>query len=265
MSDADDRDIVEAPFKVEVDDIEIRGFRYARSSAGKERTPVLVILHGIPRAKPAPGDQSYRDMAKRFAKKGFMAFIFNFRGTGISDGDIGMAGWTRDLEAVINYAVELPEADPERIALLGFSAGGAVAIHVAAHNPAVSAVVSGSSPARFTFLKKTMPLEGWVTLFREIGMIRSPDFPPSIEEWAKEFDDIEPLKWVDKISPRPVLIMHGEEDELIPADQAGELYKKTGRPKDLILVKGGKHRLRIDPRALDLAEEWLLKWKDSKA
>ena len=94
-------------------------------------------------------------------------------------------------------------------------------------------------------------------------MIRSPGFPPSLDDWVAEFELISPLRWVHRLSPRPLLILHGEEDELVNVDQARAIFQKAGEPKDLVLVPGGKHRLRLDPRALDLAEQWLLKWKDS--
>lgn len=251
-------DVLESSFAISVDGIAIRGFWHIKK--GISDAPVLVILHGIPRAKPKPGDESYRRMSMRFAGQGFLSLAFNFRGTGISGGDIGMAGWSRDLEGVIDFARGLPGADPDRVVLLGFSAGGASAIHVAARDPAVCAVLSVSSPAEFTFLQKAMPSERWVELFREIGLIRSPDFPRSLEDWENEFAEISPLKWVDKISPRPVLIMHGEEDELIPCEQAEMIYQKAGEPREFLLAPGGKHRLRVDEQALDMIEAWLINW-----
>lgn len=256
-------DIREETFRVVHEGINIRGFWYLKKDL--DRAPVLIILHGIPRAKPPSGDNSYRDMARLFAGEGFLSIVFNFRGTGISEGDIGMAGWSRDLDGVIAFARGLSNADLDHTALLGFSAGASVAIYAAAHDPKISAVVSASSPSEYTFAQSAMTAAGWVELFREIGLIRSPDFPGSIREWEAEFDLVSPLKWVDLISPRPTLFIHGEEDEVIPVEHARSLFEKAGRPKDLVLIPGGKHRLRVDQRAIDVAMKWLVQWKDGQA
>jgi fermentation-respiration switch protein FrsA (DUF1100 family) len=252
----------ELPLIVTADGLTIRGTSLIHRDLA--RAPALVILHGIPRAKPVPGDESYRRIAERFARLGFLSAFFNFRGAGLSEGDLSLAGWTRDLEAVLASLRDCPECD-QRIVLLGFSAGASVAIYVAAHDPAVAAVVSVSSPADYSFLEKAMPLKGWVALFRELGLIRSPGFPPSLAAWQAEFVSLSPLPWVRLISPRPILFIHGEEDEVVPADHARALYDRAGEPRELILVPAGKHRLRVDPRALEIAENWLKKWINSSS
>jgi len=252
--------VLEHPFQVKADGGFIRGAWFATDRA--ERLPLLAILHGIPRARPKPGDESYREMARRFAERGFAALVFNFRGTGLSEGDLSMLGWARDLAAVIEFGRALPAVDADRIALLGFSAGAAIAIYQAARDPRIKAVVSASSPAQFTFLETTMPAEGWVKLFKEIGLIRDPAFPGSLAEWEREFEQVSPLAWIERISPRPVFLVHGEEDEVIPLEHAHRLYEKAGRPKQLVIAPAGKHRLRVDPGALDLIERRLVNWRD---
>ncbi len=262
MRDREAAEIRETAFEAALEGIRLRGAWCV--DAALRRAPVVVVLHGIPRAKPLAGDASYREIAVRLAQRGFLAVIFNFRGAGLSEGDISMAGWIRDLEAVLAFARALPAADPSRVALLGFSAGGAAAIYAAAHDPAIGAVVSASSPARFSFLQQSMPAAYWVKLFKEIGLIRSEGFPRDLKAWEAEFAEIEPIRWVEKLSPRPLLIMHGADDELIPAAQARELHARAGAGRELMIIPAGKHRLRMDPAALQAAEEWLLRWKEKK-
>lgn len=260
----DTNDIIKREdFRLDVKGTAIAGSWFA--DEGSSLLPVVVIMHGIPRSKPLPGDRSYNVIAERFARQDFLSVLFNFRGTGLSEGDISMAGWAEDLFAVIEYSRGLSRALPDRLALLGFSAGGALAIYAAAHDPRVAAVVAGSSPAEFSFLRDIMPASGWIKLFKQIGLIRSPDFPRSPYEWQKEFKLIEPAKWIDKISPRPLLLIHGEDDEVIPFEQARTLYDKAGEPKELVPVPGGAHRLRADNRALQIAEDWLVRWKDNRS
>ncbi|MFO8057136.1 MAG: alpha/beta fold hydrolase [bacterium] len=260
MAAGDKKEIERQEFRLDVNGTLIAGSRFALE--GVSSLPVLIILHGIPRSKPQPGDRSYNVIAERFARQGFLSVIFNFRGTGASGGDLSMAGWAEDLFAVIEYSRGLERADPDRVALMGFSAGGALAIYAAAHDPGIKAVVSGSSPAEFSFLEDTMPAGGWIKLFKQIGLIRSEDFPRSPEDWQKEFQTVAPRKWIDKVSPRPVLLLHGEEDEVIPFEQAKALYEKAGEPKELLPLPGGKHRLRVEEHALQIAEDWLVRFRD---
>ena len=58
-----------------------------------------------------------------------------------------MMGWTRDLEAVTEQMLETPHIDPSRIIILGFSEGGAAAIHVAADNPKICGLAVAGAPA----------------------------------------------------------------------------------------------------------------------
>ena len=248
--------IEELEFTARADGLAIRG---ARFFAPGGRRPLLIIMHGIPRAKPDPGDRTYRDLARAMAADGFMAVIFNFRGTGASEGDISLDGWFRDYQAVAALARSWPEADPSRLALLGFSAGGSVAIRAAATDPAVTAVAAVSSPAEYSFLTEVTPAAGWAKLFREIGLIRDLGFPASLADWEAEFDKAAPVRYVAGIAPRPLLIMHGTEDETIPVEHARTLYERAGAGRELVLIPDGKHRLRADDRAVKAAREWLRK------
>jgi esterase/lipase len=48
---------------------------------------------------------------------------------------------------------------------------------------------------------------------------------------------------VDKLSPKPLLLMHGTEDEVVPPSSSQEIYKKAVEPKKLLLYPGCKHGL----------------------
>ncbi len=223
--------------------------------------PAVIILHGIPRSKPAPGDPGYFPLARELAELGFLTLFFNFRGAGESGGNFQILGWSEDLKAALDWLEQ--NHHPEKIALLGFSGGAAVAIHRSARDPRISAVASLSSPAHFSALEIEQEIELWLKSFREIGLIRDPDFPRSVPEWLQEFEEVSPINWVDQISPRPLLIVHGDQDEIVPARHAEQLFAKAGAPKELFWIKQGMHRLRVDPRALEKAKDWLQAWKES--
>lgn len=93
--------------------------------------------------------------------------------------------------------------------------------------------------------------------FRRIGIIRDKDFPESIESWEENFKIVNPLYYVEKISPRPLLIVHGDKDDVVPVADAYKLFKKANDPRQLEIIKGGGHRLRRDERAFKIVTEWL--------
>jgi dipeptidyl aminopeptidase/acylaminoacyl peptidase len=219
--------------------------------------PALCICHGIPAAPPDPTDKGYTLLARWFCRAGFITLIFNFRGTGKSEGNLDILGWSRDLQAALDFLYSLEETDKARVCLLGFSGGAAVSVYTAGHDPRLSLVVTCACPADFRSLRQTeTPLDA-IQLFRQIGAIRDKDFPPSIEEWQRGFETISPINWVDKISPRPLLLVHGDADELIPLEHARRLYQKAKEPKELKIIPGARHKMRLEKAAMDFVLDWL--------
>jgi alpha/beta superfamily hydrolase len=219
--------------------------------------PALCICHGIPAAPPDPTDKGYTLLAQRFCNAGFITLIFNFRGIGKSEGNLDILGWSRDLQAALDFLYDLKEVDKTRFCLLGFSGGAAVSVYTAAHNPRISSVITCACPADFRSLRqRETPLDS-IKRFRQIGAIRDKDFPPSIEEWERGFETITPIDWIDKISPRPLLLVHGDADELIPLDHAQKLYQKAKEPKELKIIHGAKHKMRLEKAAMAFVLDWI--------
>jgi fermentation-respiration switch protein FrsA (DUF1100 family) len=136
---------------------------------------------------------------------------------------------------------------------MGFSGGAAAATYAAARDSRISALVLCACPAEFSSLRLDRLLEQC----RKIGTFRDRDFPSSPDEWRRNFLEVNPIQWVDKIAPRPLLILHGDKDELIKTAHARRLYEKAGEPKKLVLIPGGEHRLRISKTAMEKALAWL--------
>ena len=195
---------------------------------------------------------------------GFDLFTFDFRNHGESESEPGYSPlqWvsnreTRDLKAALAYLRKRPDADPAGAGLFGVSRGGSAAICVMAREPRVWGLLTdGAFPTRSTMLSyilrwaeiyvgskslwHSMPL--WIFKFAGwAGRMRS--------QWrlGRRFPDVE--RAVAKLSPRPLMMIHGERDAYIGTDIARDLFNRAGEPKQLWLVPGAKHnRCReVDP------------------
>jgi putative redox protein len=91
---------------------------------------------------------------------------------------------------------------------------------------------------------------------REIGAIRTPGFPPSMDDWSRAFRRFRPTAAASRFAPRPMLVMHGEDDDDIPVSDARQLAEAHGGA-ELSLLSGAGHRLRHDPRAIAILLGWL--------
>lgn len=242
-------------FTAQSDDIPIAGHLLAADQKGMR--PLLVLCHGAPSgAPPEPGDGGYPELAQRLFEQGYDAAWFNFRGTGESGGNIDFLGWTRDLQAVLDFLEKKGGFDSKQVCLVGFSAGAGTAIYVAARDDRVTGVVSCSCPADFSLFLDRDPrfiIEG----YRQIGAIRDSDFPPSLEDWFRGLLEITPVEHIGQISPKPLLLVHGTDDQTVPVAHASRLYKAAGKPKELALLAGLGHRLRRDEGFINTLIAWL--------
>ncbi|MCX6001227.1 MAG: alpha/beta fold hydrolase [Chloroflexi bacterium] len=221
--------------------------------------PAVCICHGIPAVPYNPGEQGgYPELAARFCRAGFVSLVFNFRGCGPSQGNIDMLGWTHDLAAAIDFLAMLPEVDKNRICLIGSSGGAATCVYAAAKDKRVHAVATFACPAEFDFMAGGQTADTLIQRFREIGIIRDADFPASVEKWLEGFRTVAPIEYIDKIAPKPLLLVHGDRDEVVPLAHAEKLFAKAGQPKELVILRGAGHRLRQDERAINTAMKWLI-------
>jgi fermentation-respiration switch protein FrsA (DUF1100 family) len=243
------------PVTLEVDGLSIAGQLYLPGD--QILYPTVGICHGIPARVPDPTDHGYPLLAERICDEGFAVFIFNFRGAGASEGNFDIVGWTRDLKAVIDYLWALPEVDRSRLSLLGFSGGAAVSVYVASQDSRVSAIVTCACPVEFNLFTQSNDRQSLIDHFRSIGVIRDESFPHSIEEWLSGFRLIRPIDYIAGIAPRPLLLVHGSQDEVVDVSHAHRLYAKAGEPKQIVIIDGAGHRLRQNDKAMAIVISWL--------
>jgi len=225
----------------------------------------LILCHGIPRGNHPKGeseeiaqqeDGGYPALASRCCEAGLPCFHFNFRGTGASEGNFDLLGWTRDLIGVLDYW-EKRGAGKNGFYLWGFSAGAAVSCHVASIDPRAKAVILAASPAEFKSVFLPRDLEQIILRLRSAGIIRDNSFPNDPQSWLHDIHSVSPISMIDKISPRPLLVIHGTGDDLIPFEHAHRLYGQAGDPKELYIIPGAEHQLRKNQEAVSKCIDWL--------
>ena len=140
----------------------------------------------------------------------------------------GIASTHRDMVSKGNMLRRLGFKDPQRVAVIGDSMGGAAAIMAAARDSRIAAVVSESSYARL--------LETTDESFE--AFLRVPAFPFAgpVQLLARLFSGVDPGQVnpaddIGRISPRPVFIIHGQSDRYVPAEVGRELYEAAGEPR----------------------------------
>lgn len=221
--------------------------------------PLVVLCHGIPLSRQDPGDPGYPALALRLAENGYATLFVNLRGTGDSSGDFCMGGWYDDLGEVMRFAREELSGEFDGLYMAGFSAGGALAIRYAAEQGGVDGIAAFAAPARLSEVFPRSHCLSFLEAARETGIIRDLHFPPTPDWFYDDVEKHDAIDFVPRVSPIPLLIVHGEDDETVPLEQGIMLYEAAGEPKELKLLPGGLHRLRQDPRSLDVLLKWLNK------
>ena len=239
-----------------VDGIPVVGQIYLPEKNGPH--PVVCLCHGVPSGNPPdPDDGGYPVLAERICREKYGVFYFNFRGTGDSGGNFDLFGWTRDLQAVVDYLYNLKNIDSSRIFLVGFSGGAATSVYVASKDRRVSGVAACACPAHFNLLMERDTPRATIDRYRSIGIIRDDDFPETIDSWFDNLRKVQPIDHVAGIAPRSLLLVHGNLDETVPISHAHELFAKAGEPKQLVVLEGAGHRLRQEENAVVAILDWL--------
>jgi alpha-beta hydrolase superfamily lysophospholipase len=196
------------------------GLAYALFLPEGEPAAGVVVLHGAGSAK-----ESHFDFARGCREEGMVALAFDARGHGRSQGAFG-PGAVDDVGAM----VELVRAHAPQVALRGSSMGGFQAVHAAARDPSLCAVVA-ICPA---------PERSLLRMLRSGEPLRFDCDAPATEEWLESLDLFEA---VGRIGPDTgLLLLHAKGDEQIPYTESQNLYAAAHEPKRLLVLPGGHHR-----------------------
>ncbi|MBI5037097.1 MAG: alpha/beta fold hydrolase [Candidatus Kerfeldbacteria bacterium] len=196
----------------------------------------VILLHGYGRSK-----EQMLPQAQFLNDAGYTVFMFDFRASGKSEGKFITFGSREvaDLEGAIQYLRGRGDINMQRIGVLGFSMGGAVALLKSGEIEDIRAVVVNSTFARFKsviwqnfqlYLKGIpfFPL-GYLTLL--VMKFRTGIY----------YAGINPISRLKALEARPLMVIHGAHDKRIPVEDAMEFHRTAPWLKEFWLVKNADH------------------------
>ncbi|ABB33140.1 alpha/beta hydrolase fold protein [Geobacter metallireducens RCH3] len=194
--------------------------------SGQPRGSILV-LHGN-----AENISTHVNSILWLVKEGFAVFIIDYRGYGLSEGTPTIDGVHRDAEAALATLLTLPGVDPQRVAVLGQSLGGAIAIHLVATTPHKKAV---------RLLVVDSPFADYRLIAREKlgGFFLTWPFQYPLSLLFN--DDYSPLRFVGEVAPVPLIIINDELDPIVPSRHGRLLREAAGPSADLWTTSGLGH------------------------
>jgi len=183
---------------------------------------VVVMAHGYRQNRM--GDKPALPTAQKLVEAGFGVLMFDFRASGQSDGDMVTVGLLEqeDLQAAIRYVQGKGYAS-QGLGLQGFSMGAATSLLAAAGNQDVQAVVADSPFSDLEpYLHENMP--HWTHL---------PDIPfTPVILWELPLlmghspSEVSPIAGLEKLRDRPVLFIHGGNDQAISSEHSRKMLAK---------------------------------------
>ena len=188
----------------------------------REARATVLFCHGN------AGNISHRiDVIYLFYKLGLSVFIFDYRGYGRSQGKPTEEGLYLDAQAAYKYLIEKQNLKEESIVVYGKSIGANVAVELCSKIKTAALISESAFTSALEMGKKLFP------------------FLPLKWLISIKFDALSKIKNITV----PKLIIHSEDDKIIPFRHGRKLFEAAPEPKEFYPMRGGHNE------ALFLAKE----------
>lgn len=187
-------------------------------SESEPETATIIYFHGN------GGNISNIDwVGQQLAKRGFDVLLFDYRGYGKSEGEVGSeSGLYADGDAALAFVVS-KGARPERVVLYGQSLGTTIVADVASRQDVGAVILESGLSSASSVARTALPwLPEWLHFLA-----------------TNRFESAAKLAHVKA----PILITHGDPDPVIPTEEARILFTRANEPKHLLIFPGAGHNV----------------------
>jgi pimeloyl-ACP methyl ester carboxylesterase len=208
-------------FTSQPDHLQLRGWLLSRPGTPAPTGPaahLIILVHGRNGTRDDPGI-GLVPIAAALVQQGYPVLTFDLRGHGESAGNRFSLGWyeQRDLEGAVDWAQARGFG---QIGVFGFSMGGATVLLTAAADPRIRAVAVDSAYAELApILAVQVPKASGLPPLFTPGTLLMVRFLYGYDVRA-----IRPLAVMAQLRDRPVLLLHGEADALVPVGDVERLW-----------------------------------------
>jgi uncharacterized protein len=171
---------------------------------------------------------------------GFNVLLFDWRAHGQSEGQVVTLGFNEryDLIAAVQF---VKSQGAERIGVLGFSMGGTVAIDTAAVYEDINAIVADSP-----FVTIVSAVAGGLIergLYKDLAYVlaRLLLITACVRTQLNLFE-IDVAPWIKRIAPRPLLLIFGDQDVVVPRAESDLAFTHAREPREIWRVPEATHR-----------------------
>lgn len=194
---------------------------------GRSARGTVLFLHGN-----AQNISTHLASVYWLPERGYNVLLLDYRGYGASQGVPSVEGAQQDIDTALRHLLARPDVDGQRIVLLGQSLGGALGLHYVAHGEQRQHLRAAVIDSAFT---------GYRDIARE--KLRGTWFTWPFS-WFLPWlvtGDYGPLDAAPRVSPIPLLLIHGDRDQVIPLHHAEQLYEAAKPPTTLWVIEGASH------------------------
>jgi len=171
---------------------------------------------------------------------GYHLFTFDYRGFGRSEGQVSLAGTLDDVLAAIAQARRLASSEAgKKLILYGQSLGGALVLYTAGtmnDRRDIAVVIADSAFGSYQSLAKEKLASQWLSF-----LVQPLTYVLVSDRYA-------PQRVLAEISPVPLLVIHGDGDEIVPIHHGQSIYDRAMAPKWFWKLEGVGHIQAMSPR-----------------
>ena len=213
----------------------------------------VIVCHGMESNKES---DKLVLLSRELARRNLLTLRFDFA-CAVESGrfeEITYRGEVEDLQAAFLF---MRHRHTGKIAILGSSMGGTVALLFAASHGSVATVVTVAAPVHPERFASRLLTPAQVQEWRKTGytIYHGQRINVSLLDELEKINVPEAVRGIDC----PVLILHGDSDDVVPVAEAHELYGCLPAAKRLSLLKGADHRL-SDPASMNQAIAEAIAW-----